>query len=267
MSSITIALPSLKSLLVAARANGGRQLATATGFAAVHDGRHYLVTNWHVAAGRNPKDGKFLSKSGAVPDELFIMHNGAQIGRWDSRVERLHDANGAPLWLEHPVYGRRVDVVALPLTQTEGITVYPYDPASPGLPIAFGPSQTVSIIGFPFGTTGSGEAGGVPGIWVQGAVATEPALEFDGLPCFLVDSRTRPGQSGSPVIVYRTGVYSTDDGSVMASTGPVERFIGVYSGRINKDSDLGFVWKASALVEILAAQRPGPMPTIGAPSP
>jgi hypothetical protein len=33
--------------------------------------------------------------------------------------------------------------------------------------------------------------------------------------------------------------------------GAVEQFVGVYSGRISDKSDLGFVWKAAALCEIV----------------
>ena len=31
----------------------------------------------------------------------------------------------------------------------------------------------------------------------------------------------------------------------------VSRFIGIYSGRINAESDLGIVWKASAISQLL----------------
>ena len=41
------------------------------------------------------------------------------------------------------------------------------------------------------------------------------------------------------------------DGSSAIFTGPVERFIGIYSGRINAESDLGIVWKASAINELI----------------
>ena len=33
--------------------------------------------------------------------------------------------------------------------------------------------------------------------------------------------------------------------------GPIIHEIGIYSGRINKDSDLGYVWKWSLLEEII----------------
>jgi hypothetical protein len=41
------------------------------------------------------------------------------------------------------------------------------------------------------------------------------------------------------------------DGGTAIFGGPVERFIGIYSGRINKESDLGIVWKASAIDELV----------------
>jgi hypothetical protein len=121
----------------------------------------------------------------------------------------------------------------------------------------YGPSDLLSIIGFPFGITG----GGALGIWVQGTVATEPSVDFDELPCLLVDSRTRPGQSGSPVIAYRPSGYQTEEGSTVMTGQAAERFVGVYSGRINQESDLGFVWKAQALLDILSGQTRGPLPT------
>ncbi len=114
--------------------------------------------------------------------------------------------------------------------------------------MAVGVARGLSIVGFPFGITG----GGGLGIWVQGSVATEPTLDFNGLPCFLIDSRTRPGQSGSPVIAYAAGgAVSMADGSTEIHGGPVEEFLGAYSGRINDQSDLGFVWKSAAVQEIV----------------
>jgi Trypsin-like peptidase domain len=246
-----IAAPSVKSLFLATRANGN-ELSTATGFVATHHGNHYLVTNWHVVTGRRNDNATALSTTGTVPDELVVLHNVAgQLGHWQPRAVRLYGEDGSPLWLEHPVHGRRVDVVALPLTSTAGIELFTYDPVNPGPLIVFGPSDPVSIIGFPFGLTG----GGAAGIWVQGTVATEPAIDFGDLPCFLVDSRTRPGQSGSPAILYRTGGYSDEDGNVIVQPGSVERFVGIYSGRINEQSDLGFVWKAVVLAEIFEGQQ------------
>lgn len=249
---------SYRSLFVLAQFQG-RDVAKATGFVAVHDHARYLITNWHVVSGRDTGTGKPLNeKTAATPDELVVTHHVAgSPGVWISRRERLYDGAGDPLWLEHPTHARRVDVVALPITNDEGIDFYPYSPGNPGTLIVHGPSDPVSIIGFPFGVTG----GGFLGIWVQGSIATEPTLDFNELPCFLIDSRTRPGQSGSPAILYRSGGYLDEGGSMINNGIPSERFVGVYSGRINEQSDLGYVWKASALIEILDAQQRGPLPT------
>jgi Trypsin-like peptidase domain len=255
--------PGIRSLAVLARANGN-VIANATAFVVIHQGEYYLVTNWHVATGRHPETGCAMSKMAAVPEELAVLHHVAgEPGSWEYKCQSLYDEDDDPLWLEHPTHGRRVDVVAVPLTQTDGIQIFPYDPTRPGPVIVFGPSNAVSVIGFPFGQSG----GGGLGIWVQGTIATEPSIDYEDeehggvpLPCLLVDSRTREGQSGSPVILYRTDGYTTEDGSMINNGVPAERFIGVYSGRINKNSDLGFVWKARALVEILSAQHRGQRP-------
>lgn len=253
---VTIREQSVKSLLVVPRVNGA-DLATATAFVAVHDDQHFLITIWHVVAGRHPENGEVLSQTGAVPDELIVLHNMAgNLGQWRPLGENLYDAAGNPSWLEHPTHGRRVDVVALPLTETAGAQLIPYDPSNPGPGIAYGPSEGLSIIGFPFGMTG----GGALGIWVQGTVATEPELDFNDLPCLLIDSRTRAGQSGSPVIAYRPSGYQTEATSLVLGDGPAEQLVGVYSGRISDQSDLGFVWKVQALLDILVGHQRGPLP-------
>jgi hypothetical protein len=239
--------PSIASLLVTPQ-RPGVKLGTATAFVTEHAGQQFLVTNWHVVAGRNPLTGRTLSPHAAVPTQLGVMHHArGPLGNWIEEAVAICDDEERPLWLEHPTYGRKVDVVAIPLPASDQISVYPYKPSDPGPQIKTGPSDPVSIVGFPFGQTG----GGALGIWVQGFVATEPQINFNNLPCFLVDSRTRPGQSGSPVVAFRTGTWVDDNDSVSVTTGSVERLLGVYSGRINEESDLGYVWKISALLEIL----------------
>jgi hypothetical protein len=238
----TIARPSVASLPVEARSQG-TPLSSATGFVVERGGRSYLLTNWHVVTGRRPDDNSVLSPAGGLPDELMILHNreGA-LGSLVDKVEALYQENGAPRWIEHPQFGPRADVVALELTERGDIAIYPHDPWAEGPGFVLGVASAVSIVGFPFGITG----GGGLGIWVRGTIATEPTIDFNNAPCFLIDSRTRPGQSGSPVIAYQAGGVATmDDGSTRVFTGVLEQFLGVYSGRINAQSDLGFVWKST----------------------
>jgi hypothetical protein len=89
-------------------------------------------------------------------------------------------------------------------------------------------------------------------IWSTGFIATELDVDYDDLPIFLVDCRTRSGQSGSAVIAFRTvGFVRLMDGSMHNLTAAVCKLLGIYSGRIKKDSDLGMVWKAEAIQQLI----------------
>lgn len=148
--------------------------------------------------------------------------------------------------MEHPTGGGNFDFVALPLSDTDGIDAFCYDPKHTGVNLMVGPSDVVSVVGFPFGLS----TGGALAIWATGFVASEPFLSNE--PNFLIDCRARPGQSGSAVLSYSSGgAAATDDGGTSIFGGPVFRFLGIYSGRINDQSDLGIVWKASALQELV----------------
>lgn len=244
-----IARPSVASLLLEMRVRD-EALATGTGFVVNHNDRHYLITNRHNLSGRSTDTDEPLHPTAATPDSVRIVHNSdAGLGNWITRDEPVVERDGDPLWLEHPRFGRRVDVVALRLQNLDQVELYPHsldsqqsEVVSPAI------SDGVSIVGFPFGMTG----GGAFGIWSRGFVATEPEIDFNDLPLFLIDSRTRPGQSGSPVIAYfNSGMVPMKNGGAAVFSGPVEKLLGVYSGRINSQSDLGFVWKTSVITEIL----------------
>lgn len=244
----TLSLPSAQSLLLQLRF-GTTVLGTGTGFVVQAGNGPVLMTNRHNVTGRRQDNNQPLSPTGGVPDEIQIVHNEkGKAGFWLGRIEPLYSAS-VPRWIEHPKLGAGADFVALPLTQVDGCELYAYDPFKPGPDIYVGPSDPVSVVGFPFGL----QAGGSLAVWATGFMASEPDVDFDGKPLFLVDCRTRPGQSGSAVIAHRNGggVAMRDGGMTMFS-GPVTRFLGIYSGRINEQSDLGLVWKASALAELIA---------------
>ena len=69
------------------------------------------------------------------------------------------------------------------------------------------------------------------------------------------------------MILHRVGGYTDEQGNQTLGGPIAERFVGVYSGRINDESDLGRVWKAQALVEILDGKQRGPKPALSLPSP
>lgn len=245
MTIVSIAEPSVMSLLTQMRFNG-QPLSTGTAFIVLGKSGPLLITNRHNVTGRNQENGTALSSTGGLPNEILITHNAkGQLGEWVERVEPLYDGE-TPRWIEHPTMGEQADVVALPLTSVEGIDLYPYNLQTTQPGIAVGPAEVVSVIGFPFGLSG----GGALAIWATGFVASEPTIPDQ--PKFLIDCRSRQGQSGSAVVAYRSGgIVTMDDGSSGAFPGPVFRILGIYSGRINAESDLGIVWKASVISELV----------------
>lgn len=251
---IKIAPQSMQSLMLTMRCNGA-DLATGTGFIVKTAAGIALITSRHHLTGRYQGTGKPISPTGNVPDEIVIhhplpFHRQRFIPDWDVRIEPLYD-NGTKRWKEHPVHGSRVDVVLLPLTQIQGIASVPYA-TSEGATIAVQPAEPVSIVGFPFGIS----AGGRFAIWATGHVASEPEVDFNDLPVFLVDCRTRPGQAGSAVIARRDGTVTLTSGKQVPTNGAVVRFLGIYSGRLHKDADIGLVWKASAIQDLINAVGP-----------
>lgn len=250
MSTVEILEQSVKSLFLTMQVSG-TELSVGTGFLVKSHVGYALITNRHNVTGRNNDTGKPLSSTGGVPNEIAISHNKKGVlGKWITHVEPLYDKTGNPLWREHPTLGATADFVALPLTQTNDVEFRAYD-LDEGSTIPHPkPSDTVSVVGFPFGL----KINGGIAIWATGFVASEPDLPS---PAFLIDSRTRPGQSGSAVIAQYNngGTFLTSTGATQMMMGRRTKFLGIYSGRINSESDIGIVWKASALKELIASLK------------
>jgi hypothetical protein len=239
-----ISQPSFQSLYVESQARGNK-IGTGTAFVvAAEVGDSFLLTNRHIVTGRHQDTGELLSKvTGAEPDSLLVWHNAStELGHFVSVDVPLYDGE-MPLWIEHPTLGPKADFVALRLPVRSDIKTYPYR-AKYLSHMEIEPAQTVSVVGFPFGErTGRSFA-----VWATGFVASEPEIDHGGRPVFLVDCRSRPGQSGSPVILhrgYRNEVAESKESEIMSE------LLGIYSGRINEDSDLGIVWKTYAIIDLL----------------
>ena len=226
----------------------GHDLGTATGFIVEHNSRPYLITNWHVLTGKNP-DTNDLINYDYCPDEIVILHHVRnRLGTWIQQIEPLEDLAGNPRWIEHP-RGSQVDVVALPLQiipeVDNAIQLYPFDLSLAHTDLKIEPAMTVSIIGYPFGLHSDRWP-----IWKTGHIATDPDLNFEGKPAFLIDATTRPGMSGSPVVVRMWGAYLDNAGNYNIGCGAT-RFLGVYSGTIYETSEIGRVWRPQVIDEIL----------------
>jgi hypothetical protein len=251
-------------------------LGNATGFVVSKDSKHYLITNWHVLAGRHPVTNQPLHDSAAVPDALIVAYHrtvvqdGQQFIGWQPLVEQLNDGTGNRRWLAH-ADGSKVDVGALPVAPPpDETTLHPLPLELAKTDLFAGVGETISIVGYPFGLTG----GGFP-IWKTGHIATEPDVYYNRSPVFLVDATARKGMSGSPVYRRfpgvgwrtRTGTNLIASKTVYAGGSDLTRFMGVYAGSVGRimesdgeaveeSAELGRVWKPEVIEQILVNASP-----------
>jgi hypothetical protein len=111
----------------------------------------------------------------------------------------------------------------------------------------------VFILGYPFEL----KLPGFP-VWKRGSIASEPDLVrlTDGY--YLVDTASRRGMSGAPVILRSWTNHMTDPGVMAISDRPLNRFIGVYSGRKQAglfEAQIGMVWHESYIDDIIDGNR------------
>lgn len=223
-------------------------LGSATGFLVVNKNKKYLITNWHVVSGRDPiTDAPLDIKTSGIPNKLHVwmQKNNKDLHMWLG-IKLSLTRDDKKLWKEHPM-GREVDVVAIPVEEMSLIEYHPLDLSLMNTNLYISPSETASIIGFPFGRPSYGK---FP-IWKTGHIASDIDFDYEEKPAFLIDATTKPGMSGSPVIARREGLYRpTKD---LTTVGEATRFLGIYSGRIHGDSDIGIVWKPEVINEILGS--------------
>lgn len=242
-------------------------LASGTGFIFEQDGTPYLITNWHNVTGRDPTSGACLSKTLATPNTITTyFRDPNRIG--ESRAEHLKlyrdNAMREPAWYEHPTFGRKVDVVALRLSDniTSEYRLFPINAIEFDTGFKEEVADDAFVVGYPFANL---TYASLP-IWKRASLASEPDIDVDQLPKMLIDTATRPGLSGSPVIMQRVGIHGAT-GVLTADSifGRIRNFIGIYSGRIGADefkAQLGIVWKARVISEIVAAKVLGRNPSI-----
>ena len=98
-------------------------------------------------------------------------------------------------------------------------------------------------------------------IWKRASIATEPDIPHDDLPVFLIDTATREGMSGAPVVLRTSNYISSKTGNMVMGVGAFSRFVGVYSGRFKGDDELeaqlGRVWHRAVIDEIIAGEIHG----------
>lgn len=193
-----------------------------------------------------------LLNTGGIPKKIRIQFplEEATSPPIDIDVE-LYDNEEKPIWYIHPIYKNHVDVVAIPIAKPDMARCFAIN-SIPTVDLIRRVGMRVFIVGFPFGRTPIG----LP-IWKQGTFATEPSLSPKFERCILVDSASRPGMSGSPVIQREFGHIQTADGQIgtVKDGDGAGSIVGIYTGRLatndTNDPQLGIVWPISLVEEIV----------------
>jgi hypothetical protein len=108
-------------------------------------------------------------------------------------------------------------------------------------------------------------------IWKRGVIASEPHLEIpQSRNRIVIDSTTRSGMSGSPVILRQKTHYISESGEIKQHVN-ASRVLGVYSSRPifsptssavdgleDVRAELGYVYKAGLIEQIIREGIPGP---------
>lgn len=214
-------------------------------------------------SGRNPLTGESLSPNHSGLPDIFLTNLRIKNGNDQSELYKIFlyedDEMTKPKWFVHPKYKEKVDVVAIELDVNDrniytSINKLEFDN---DIPPEVGDDSFV--IGYPFDDF---RCLGLP-IWKRASIATEPSVNEDQLPKVLIDTATRPGLSGSPVIYQRIGIHKVgDNGELKGDTmfGRIRGFFGIYSGRIGKGeihAQLGIVWKGKVIDEIISGGLKG----------
>lgn len=254
MSEPAIDAFSLTTVPVSQLANG-QAMNCATAFVWKEGAQHYLVTNWHVVTGRNARTGQL--ETPAQPDTLRALFN-IRVGtfgkqQWDIRIR---DSENRPLWLAYPGQGRAIDVVVIPLLMKgdePAMDMYPINTLT-SQPLNVKIGMDVFILGYPFGS----DPPAFP-VWKRGSIASEPDLVRMTTGYFLVDTASRPGMSGAPVIL-RSWTNDFLGGSIRAiNDKPATNLIGIYSGRLHagkEEAQIGMVWHHTYIHDIVTGGMP-----------
>jgi hypothetical protein len=255
--------------------NGHQAIQQGTGFffaATKADGTPdtvFLVTNYHVVTGRPP-----LSKEAGLGDRLqFLIHEDrADVAKVRHLELPLYDTQHEPLWVVSQS-APEADLVLLPIPPSAyaGVSLYVFTEAHTHGDIKMRPTSGATLLGYPYGFADT--AHDLP-VWKTGHVASEPSVDFDNLPVFLVDVSAFPGMSGSPVLAVANGIYENEDGQMRS--GRVLKLLGIFSampvvremkgGPTAPDGSpplatetalqLGYVWKAALIADLARIYRP-----------
>lgn len=231
---------------------GDMELSIGSGFLWKYANQNVLVTAWHCVTGTHPVTGKSLSKTGARPDRIEANVASKTAGLSLKLIIPLYDEDRAD-WFVHSLGSKAVDIAAMrmPTIDSTLTDAKPLSDLSTSK-MRMSVGDDVFIIGYPRGL----ERHGLP-IWKRGSVAIDPAaaIDVDEHRTLLIDSATREGLSGGPVIMRSVGQIRQINGPTLMDGRTHTMIVGLYSGRIgsadNFEAQVGMVWPIRYVEEIM----------------
>ncbi|MFA8440916.1 trypsin-like peptidase domain-containing protein [Yoonia sp.] len=227
---------------------------SATGWLARKNRKIYLISNYHILDGRRVSDSKPFHPTGALPGAIRVHCKIIKVlpqGQPEVRLLEFIDINFTIDLSRYQLLWNselRSDVAALDITHISSDFPDGYDfdawdldeLSVPARPLAV--MNELFIIGFP--NTALAVQTNSP-IYKSASIASEPeTTKEQGY--FLADGKTKPGMSGSPVIL-KDGLVGQPSASGYALKMGWTHLIGIYSGRDENDpelftAELGKIW-------------------------
>jgi len=208
----------------------------------------FLVTNYHVLTGHSP-----LSVGKIRGDAIkFFIHCDEQDPAKSKEISLpLFSSHKEPIWLTD-INSPEADLAAipLPLDILQNCRMSAISSEWTKGDIRVRPGSPVTVIGYPLGYYDHINC--LP-IWKAGNIASEPKVNFQGKPAFMIDIAGFEGMSGSPVFAIAYGTYEMESDEKLINAGTVRKFLGIYTGMWAENGQelVGYVWKADLIDELI----------------
>lgn len=268
-------------------------LSIGTGVIYQHASDFYIVTAWHNLTGRHSETLKPLSKKSAIPDNVVVnlavsIPSVGMTTRHSITIPLADEEKS--LFYIHPENWPRVDVAVIPFDPSSTFLSELYLSTGEQRDVGFSPIMEVpgsgtteicpiqkylvpssDIITKWLNTVEVTEELFIPGyphnvqdyyaqpVWKRATIASSVRDGWNREPKFLIDSASKSGMSGSPVLYYNPNGRVKILGSTYQFDQDVAILAGIYVGRVavngEQDPQIGTVWKSDVIKEIIEAKE------------
>ncbi|WP_412500061.1 hypothetical protein [Vibrio cyclitrophicus] len=267
------------------------ELSIGTGVLYKSGEEYYIVTAWHNLSGRHSETLAPLSKNLAIPDNVVVRLsiNMAGVGSLRQSLTIPLTDDEKSLYYIHPKNWPRVDVAVIPFDPSATYRSEGYLSTGETLDMEFSPIMQVhgtgmsevcpiqnylvpssDVINKWFDSVEVTEEVFIPGyphniqdyysqpVWKRATIATSVQDGWNREPKFLIDSASKSGMSGSPVLYYCPNGTVKIKGTQYQFNHDIAILAGIYVGRLgikgNQDPQIGTVWHKSVIDEIIESK-------------